>query len=83
MAQYCQLSISLQNCLKTPKLILVLFKLSMCLIIYFKVDKIGFKNTYSNILGTVDCKKNGNCQNKIEKFLQFFHSVKTMYSCGR
>jgi hypothetical protein len=51
----------------------------MCLIIYFKVDKIGFKNMYSNILGTVGCKKNGNCQNKIEKFVQFFHSVKTMY----
>jgi hypothetical protein len=28
---------------------------------------------------TVGCKKNGNCQNKIDTFLQFFHSVKPSY----
>jgi hypothetical protein len=28
---------------------------------------------------TVGCKKNGNCQNKIATFLQFFHSVKPFY----
>jgi hypothetical protein len=80
MAQYCQLLISLQNCLKTPKLILVLFKLSMCLIIYFKVDKIGFKNMYSNILGTVDCKKNGNCQNKFSLKRIFIKDYKVSVS---
>jgi hypothetical protein len=28
---------------------------------------------------TVGCKKNGNCQNKLDTFLQFFHSVKPSY----
>jgi ABC-type branched-subunit amino acid transport system ATPase component len=28
------------------------------------------------LFGTVDCTKNGNCQNKIDRFFQFFHSVK-------
>jgi hypothetical protein len=28
---------------------------------------------------TVGCKKNGNFQNKIDTFLQFFHSVKPSY----
>jgi hypothetical protein len=28
---------------------------------------------------TVGCKKNGNCQNKIDTFLQYFHSVKLSY----
>jgi hypothetical protein len=28
---------------------------------------------------TAGCKKNGNCQNKIDTFLQFFHSVKPSY----
>jgi hypothetical protein len=28
---------------------------------------------------TVGCKKNGNCENKIDTFLQFFHSVEPSY----
>jgi hypothetical protein len=28
---------------------------------------------------TVGCKENGNCQNKPDTFLQFFHSVKPSY----
>jgi hypothetical protein len=28
---------------------------------------------------TVGCKKNGNCENTIDTFLQFFHSVKPSY----
>jgi hypothetical protein len=32
--------------------------------------------------GTVVCKKNGNCQNKIDTFLQCFHSVKPSYEIG-
>jgi hypothetical protein len=37
----------------------------------------NFKDLY--LYGTVACKKNGNCQNKIDTFLQFFHSVKPSY----
>jgi hypothetical protein len=32
-----------------------------------------------NIVCTVGCKNNGNCENKIDIFLQFFHSVKPSY----
>jgi hypothetical protein len=37
----------------------------------------NFKDLY--LYGTVACKKNGNCQNKIDTFLQFSHSVKPSY----
>jgi hypothetical protein len=38
----------------------------------------NFKDLY--LYGTVACKKkNGNSQNKIDTFLQFFHSVKPSY----
>jgi hypothetical protein len=41
------------------------------------LDVLG--KSYLFTLRTAGCKKNGNCQNKIDTFLQFFHSVKPSY----
>jgi hypothetical protein len=41
-----------------------------------KKSHIHLKSPGIYIICTVGCKKNGNCQNKIDTFLQFFHSVK-------
>jgi hypothetical protein len=30
-------------------------------------------------MNTVGCRKNGNCENKSDTFLQIFHSVKSSY----
>jgi hypothetical protein len=35
------------------------------------------------LLAHLVAKKNGNCQNKIDTFLQFFHSVKPSYESSR
>jgi hypothetical protein len=39
----------------------------------------GPKELEGGIVCTVGCKKNGSCQNKIDTFLQFYHSVKPSY----